>query len=544
MIQEVDLITTTNWSPNYVVAIISGVILALAFQLILTALSIAIGISAVGDMKQKYVKNKVGSNYANENGVRDEYEFDQDYSSGTSLGVKITSAFGIWSVITTCLSLFAATAIAVRMSIVSIDGTDIATGLVIWALFFIILFYLEIRIANTVIGGLINTALSGLRGTTNAIKDALAPSDTSKMNKVIDSTVSRIRNEFSDAIDTSQINDTVNRFFETAERKIPDYDTLVNDLEGIANKSGKKSNAGKWIAIQQVISKLIDKNSSDSGKTRQLKSLLSTVQSKYAAGANTYDSLANVAEALTPAEREQIDGYYSDFKDYFSTTSDKGLDTKSIKETLEKLFKDPTILKTMFENNIKEINRESIVDLLDKNSSVERSRINEYADKVEEQINNLKSAYYEKYNGDIVGSVETSIERFFNSTGKPEIRYNALKDDFSQALDNPKESLSIIKNRLSRMDSGTVKALLTNNQYISEDNLDQIVSQFELAKTTVSERVSTIQSEIDRSVENVKRKAVIKAEQTRRTAASAAWWLVITAILAACAAIGGSAIAI
>lgn len=547
LLQEVDIIAQTDWNPNYIVAILSGVLLALAFQLILTALSVAIGITAVGDLKKSYIKNKLGTYDSDFNAVRDAYEFDQDYGSGTSLGVKITTGFGIWSVITTCISLFAATAIAVRMSIFSIDGTDIATGLVIWALFFIILFYLEMRVANTVIGGLINTALSGLRGTTDAIKNALAPSDSTKMNKVIENTVSQIRNEFGDVLDSSQLNDTVNRFFETADRKLPDYNDLMSDLEGIAKKSSSKNNMGKWIAIQQVARKLLDKNSKDpakKGKSEQLKSLLSTIQSKYAQGDTTYDSLANVATALTPADREKIDGFYKEFRDYFSTTSDKGLDTKSIKTTLQKIFKDPTVLKTMIGNNVKEINRESIVELLDKNTSLERDRIDEYADTVEEQLQSVKNTYYEKYDGDLLGSAEKSIENFFNNTDREELRYDALKDDFSKALDNPKESFSIIKNRLGKMDIDTVRALLTNNKYISEKNLDHVLSQFESAKTQVSEKFNSMQTELDRRLENVKRKAVIRAEQTRRTAASAAWWLVITAVLAAGAAIGGSALAI
>lgn len=36
--------------------IIAGVILALAFQVILTAISVAAGITAIGDIKEKYVK--------------------------------------------------------------------------------------------------------------------------------------------------------------------------------------------------------------------------------------------------------------------------------------------------------------------------------------------------------------------------------------------------------------------------------------------------------------------------------------------------------
>src|SRR5690606_30841318 len=141
-------------TPQFIVAIIAGVILALAFQVILTAISVAAGITVVGDVKEKYVK--AGLPDKDNSGSEDTY--NQEYDIDTPTGVKVTSVFGIWCVITTSLALFGATTQAINLSVISVLITSITMALVIWGLFFLILFYLEVRLVNTVLGGLINTA--------------------------------------------------------------------------------------------------------------------------------------------------------------------------------------------------------------------------------------------------------------------------------------------------------------------------------------------------------------------------------------------------
>src|SRR5690606_30394136 len=84
---------------HFFIAILDGVLLALGFQFILTARSVALGITAIGDLKESYVENK--------------YKLkDDDDDDGMDTGTMITTGFGLWSVITVGLSLFGATALA------------------------------------------------------------------------------------------------------------------------------------------------------------------------------------------------------------------------------------------------------------------------------------------------------------------------------------------------------------------------------------------------------------------------------------------------
>ena len=232
-------------TPSFFITILAGVILALAFQFILTALSVAAGISAIGDVKKNYVKSKVEPGSSN---TQDNRNFDQDYSSGTAIGVKITSAFGIWSVITTCIALFGATALALNLNVVESDSINTTTALVIWALFFLILFYLEAKVARTLIGNLISAATSGLKSSASMLSSFLTPSPESKIENVVGNTVERIRKEFDSGINSDKLSQVLNNFLNRVDNKIPNYEDLKSDLEGIAKKNPvvKKLQVNGW----------------------------------------------------------------------------------------------------------------------------------------------------------------------------------------------------------------------------------------------------------------------------------------------------------
>ncbi len=192
-------------NPKFLTAIIAGVILALGFQLILMAISVVMGITAIDDVKQQYAEaqaNPSGNDYNDNN------EFDQDHSSGMNLGLKITSAFGLWSVITTSIALFGATALVLNLNVLELASANITMALVIWALFYLLLFYLEARIINTVLGGLIQTATSGLRASTDAVQSMFVTSEESKVQNMVENTVDTIRQEFNE-MDTTKISEVL-----------------------------------------------------------------------------------------------------------------------------------------------------------------------------------------------------------------------------------------------------------------------------------------------------------------------------------------------
>lgn len=78
--------------------------------------------------------------------------------------------------------------------------------------FFILLFYLESKVANSLVGGLINTATSGLRASGEAVKGIFTSSREAQMKHVAEDTVDKIRKDFSASFDPHVINDSIDEF--------------------------------------------------------------------------------------------------------------------------------------------------------------------------------------------------------------------------------------------------------------------------------------------------------------------------------------------
>jgi len=98
--REVNYIADTIITPHFFIAVIAGVILAMGFQFILTALSVAAGITAVGDIKEMYVKGKYNPNRKdNLHDTENDLSKDDDDDDGMDTGTMITTGFGAWSVI-------------------------------------------------------------------------------------------------------------------------------------------------------------------------------------------------------------------------------------------------------------------------------------------------------------------------------------------------------------------------------------------------------------------------------------------------------------
>lgn len=529
-------------TPNFFITIIAGVILALAFQFILTAVSVAAGVTAIGNVKKSYVKSKVhpgNSDNGNEN------RFDQDHSSGMSMGVKVTTAFGIWSLVTTCIALFGATALALNINVVETSATNITTALVIWGLFFLILFYLETQIVGSLLGNLVTAVTSGLKSSAGAVSSLFTASPDKKIENVLESTIDKVRSEFDSGLNSDKLSNVLDNFLGRVDDKVPDYDNLKKDLEDIAKKSQNKSSSGKWMSIQQVMTKAISENSDSSdpdkkSKAKQLQKTLDTITQKYKEGENTADGAKKVVEEFSSMDREEVDERTEQVKKYLSTSEEKDFSPEKIKTAFQAIIDHPKMVSSILNDQLKGLDKDSIVEMLSSNTNLKKEDVQNYADRASNVIQNVSDEFDTENNNRMVKKIEGSVANFFDSTGRKELDYSLLKNDVRKMIDNPKDSLSVIKNRASTFDSDTLRAVITNNKHISEGQIDNILKTFSDSKKEVLDKVQKIETKAHEQMEILERKAVIQAEHARATAASAAWWLVLTAILSGVAAMGGA----
>lgn len=556
---ELGVLAETIITPQFFITVIAGVILALGFQFILTALSVAAGITAIGDVKKSYVESK--NHTAGKHNFKDSNDKDNDDSSG-STGTMVTTAFGIWSTLTVAISLFGATAFAMNLSLVANPLIAVTLALVIWATFFILLFYLETKVVNTFVGGLINAATSGLRSSASAVKDMFSPSEASKVEHVADHTIEKVRKEFQNGFDSNMLDSAVDEFFTKFDQKVPNYDKVKNDIEKIVDDSVEKSNKqsssdssggssqGKWMAVQSVLNNAIGEASDDNSeegksKTEQLKKLQKELKEAYGEGDNKEEKVQKVIATLTPAEEEQVGSYIDKIKDFISTEGSGDMDSQSLDQRVKEIVKNPKVEANKIGQKMEELDRDTIVKLVSQNTSMDRIQAEKYADKIEKTIRRVQVELNGNSNDDgVVTEIKEQVQSILSGLGSgsesSNFNFSDLTHIIQNKMDNQKDSLDVVKSRLQNADKNDIIALITNNTKIDRKDIDKVANSVEEARNNVLDRIQKIEDTAKGRLKMVERKAVIQAEQARETAASAAWWLVVSAVFSACAAIGGS----
>jgi nucleoid DNA-binding protein len=223
----VDPSVITPSGPRFFVALISGVILAFAFQLVLTNLSVAAGISYLGRSSDS----------------------DSDDGESGSLGGtirKVGTAVGIWTLVTVTIALLIACFLAVKLSLVILDPRlGAILGLVIWGAYFSLLVLASFSTVGSLIGSVVNTATSGFQAIMGTATAALgAKAVNNQVVATAEAAAAAVRRELGGAIDPGSIRDNIEDYLEKLRPPELDLSKIRGDFENLLNDPQLKAIAG------------------------------------------------------------------------------------------------------------------------------------------------------------------------------------------------------------------------------------------------------------------------------------------------------------
>lgn len=194
--------------PQFFIALLSGLVLAFGFQLLLTNLSLAAGISYVGHSSSSSSKSA---------------------SSGSGMG-KISLAVGIWTLITVSLALFFACWLAVKLSLYNSVLLGAITGLVIWGTYFSLLFWVSSTTVGSLIGSVVKTAtasFNALVGTATAAIGAKATGN--QVAETAEAIAATVRRELVEGVQDTDLMDSLTDYIATL--RSPELDTAGLEAE-------------------------------------------------------------------------------------------------------------------------------------------------------------------------------------------------------------------------------------------------------------------------------------------------------------------------
>ena len=558
--QESLFLTDVVATPQFFVSLLAGVLLAIGFQVLLTALSVAIGISAVGNVQHQ-------TNHPSHDHDKDK---DKDKSNGsdTPLGVKISSGLGLFTLITSSIALFFAAMLAVKLSLIGNAAIGVTLGLVIWAAFFTALAYLEITSVSTLIGSLINTVVSGIKSSASAIGGALQGSPYSKIEDIADHTIEKVRHELQDSLDLNQINQKIEEYIQRMEESTPDYNQvkqdMVNLLKDIRIEEKTQNKEGGEIDTELFVKFASEQPNISKKDAQKLGKAFKDAQKAFEEGEGNEDKAKKVAAQLSGKSEEEISGYVQQIEDYLRSTDREEVNPDAIRDDIEKIIENPKNAQEILSNRAGKLDRSTWVALLEKDQRMNHERAEKVVSYVEQAIDfvakktddakqsaqGAQTSVAERANqtqGQADGKAkqlspqaEGKLKGYFDSLNRPELQYEGLKRDVEKIMHDPKVAPQVLKNRLSRFDRETLMALLTSNDRLSRKDIENLSSKIDESKSNVLRKVEEVDREVSIAIERAKQEALHQAENTRKTAASAAWWLFATAVVSgAAAALGG-----
>lgn len=199
--------------PRFFVALISGVILAFAFQLLFTNLSVAAGISYLG---------RRAHSHDSQSQLETHREIEQE---GQSHPIhKIGFRLGLWTLITVSISIFVACLLAVRLSLLLNPFLGAIIGLVIWAAYFSLMVWLSSTTVGSFLGSAVNSVIAGFQtifNTASALVGGKLASD--RVVATAEATASAVRRELLGTKDSTSVRNMLEDYVENL--RTPELDT-------------------------------------------------------------------------------------------------------------------------------------------------------------------------------------------------------------------------------------------------------------------------------------------------------------------------------
>ena len=303
--------------PQFFASLIAGVVLAFAFQLLLTNLGVAAGISMAGgssntDSSQPNLDKLQDLEGRTVYDVGDEISHSSHGLGGTIK--KIGMAVGLGTLISVTLSLFIASLLAVKLGLYVAPLSGAIIGLVIWATFFSLMMFFSSRTIGSLLGSVANTATSGMQSILGTATAAIGAGAASKqVVNTAEAAAAAVRKELGMAIDPVSMRENVEEFLQTIKPAGLDLDRIAKDFEQLLDDENLQEivNSDSLSSVDRntFIQLVSDRSELSKKDAERIASKLDSVWNKSISKLKpSNDPIGEFTNYIKTATREQLTG--------------------------------------------------------------------------------------------------------------------------------------------------------------------------------------------------------------------------------------------
>ncbi|MCZ8530733.1 hypothetical protein [Alteromonas sp. PRIM-21] len=531
---------TTSLSGVFFTSVITGVVVAVGIQFLLSNLAIASGISAIGDISDNSDNSSSSKNSSSSHNTK-------------KTGRKVSSAFGIFTMVTMSISVFVATLLAIEISVAESLLNGMILGVVIWSLFFISALILDAKLTSSILGNMIGYLRKGAAAITGATVNSFSQSDEAKAKAFAKETVKAVHDEVREEFNTSDIDKKIKQYIDrttqsqfSAKDLRKELETLINEIEVEEQYSTDDSGVAKKLILDIAN----QRPSLNDEQKQQLSQTYDEVKNTLKKEGSNKQKATALFDKLSPGDEEKGKQYRQQLLTYLNDSDQEAVTPETLEKDLNDIFDNPKGAYRILSNRAANLDRESLKGLLQHHDNMDEQKADRVLKAYDSAISFMQSKTssnentYEEQASNLPAKrskVEQRIQAWFDRLDRPELQYRNLKADFMEMLDNPSHTPDVVLNRVKKMDENSIRALLTNNQAISEQDIDNYIAKYNDARNDLLKRYEDVKAETAKRISALKQAALDEAEGVRATAASVAWWLFASALVSlSSAAIAGA----
>jgi len=464
--------------PKFLVALVAGVLMAFAFQLLLTNFSVAVGISALG-----------GSSSS-----------DESESLGGTIR-KVETAAGLWALVTATIALFSASFLAVKLTLIESALLGAIIGVVIWSAFFTVIIWLGSSAVGSLIGSVASTVTSGMQGIMGTATAALgANAAKNQMVSTAEEITAAVRRELTSGFDPDSIKNTLQSSLSAVQ--LPQLDTKQirsqfekllkeGDLQSIADSDLLK-NVNRQTFIDLISSRTDFSKSDINGIADQLQGAWNQVVQ----GANPTDQVINLLQQASPEEL-QSEQLVERIQQLATVGGGNGKQSNGIVKQAIQAGLGAALPAALKRVDFSEIDVEKVSQQLQQltgkvqNVDVEKitQQLQQFKDQATQQANKIRSSVAQKLPVLPNNTVKADIEEYILNSFPWHFNRLTIKDEFKEVIYDPNANPGTVRQQLEEINLEYFANLLNQRGDISEAKVKDISEQMESIRTEVLETV-------------------------------------------------------
>ena len=455
--------------PQFFVALLSGLVLAFGFQMLLTNLSVATGVS--------YLTRSSSSDSSNDGNL--------------STGQKITIALGSWTIITVSLALFFACLLAVKLSLFSSPLLGAITGLVIWGTYFSLLVWLSSTTVGSLIGSVVSSATNSfqtLMGTATAALGAKTVSN--QMVATAEATAAAVRRELMGDIDAEDVKENLLDYVAALQSPQLNVSALESEMRRLVSESdlvelSQGQDLDNIVNRQAFVEMVASRTDLSKKETQRIGDRLYSAWQEGLSARKQSSALQELVDYFKSSKPEQLLGQGINARlDQLTQELHRDQHSSPIADKATQAF---TLLSSvvMGRTDISDFDLQTILEQLDSARQQAMGQVQAVADQLPGDM--AKDLGLEN----IPNATQSDVESYLLQAYPWQLKHRDLEEQFRNVLFDAEASPDVLRENLESINRNQFREILAARGLLTQDELRSICTRLEVIRQQVLKDVIT-----------------------------------------------------